>query len=138
MKRCPTPRFLAVVLAALCLALVAASAFAQYQTGNIYGRVQAKDGSLLPGVTVILTGVGAPQTAITDPQGNFRFLNLAPGTYSIKAELSGYGTATRAGLGVRVAQNADVTMTMNPDRKSTRLNSSHRTISYAVFCLKKK
>src|SRR5437867_7787454 len=23
-----------------------------------------------------------------------------------------------------------------PDRKSTRLNSSHRTISYAVFCLK--
>src|SRR5207248_10197919 len=30
--------------------------------------------------------------------------------------------------------------TVNParDRKSTRLNSSHRTISYAVFCLKKK
>src|SRR5207248_6920825 len=26
----------------------------------------------------------------------------------------------------------------DPDRKSTRLNSSHRTISYAVFCLKKK
>src|SRR5207248_8478573 len=26
----------------------------------------------------------------------------------------------------------------HPDRKSTRLNSSHRTISYAVFCLKKK
>src|SRR5437867_6749905 len=26
----------------------------------------------------------------------------------------------------------------NGDRKSTRLNSSHRTISYAVFCLKKK
>src|SRR5437867_7618341 len=27
---------------------------------------------------------------------------------------------------------------MPKDRKSTRLNSSHRTISYAVFCLKKK
>src|SRR5574341_1227096 len=25
-----------------------------------------------------------------------------------------------------------------PDRKSTRLNSSHQLISYAVFCLKKK
>src|SRR5574337_1452038 len=25
-----------------------------------------------------------------------------------------------------------------PDRKSTRLNSSHHSISYAVFCLKKK
>src|SRR5258708_18526609 len=26
----------------------------------------------------------------------------------------------------------------DPDRKSTRLNSSHQIISYAVFCLKKK
>src|SRR2546427_9462444 len=26
----------------------------------------------------------------------------------------------------------------SPDRKSTRLNSSHSQISYAVFCLKKK
>src|SRR5690348_18111349 len=27
---------------------------------------------------------------------------------------------------------------LQPDRKSTRLNSSHPSISYAVFCLKKK
>src|SRR3712207_7435800 len=27
---------------------------------------------------------------------------------------------------------------VSPDRKSTRLNSSHANISYAVFCLKKK
>src|SRR5256885_3034175 len=27
---------------------------------------------------------------------------------------------------------------ISPDRKSTRLNSSHLVISYAVFCLKKK
>src|SRR3712207_2834111 len=29
-------------------------------------------------------------------------------------------------------------VTVNEDRKSTRLNSSHANISYAVFCLKKK
>src|SRR3712207_8732781 len=29
-------------------------------------------------------------------------------------------------------------MKETPDRKSTRLNSSHANISYAVFCLKKK
>src|SRR5689334_24133456 len=29
-------------------------------------------------------------------------------------------------------------VTNEPDRKSTRLNSSHSSISYAVFCLKKK
>src|SRR2546427_3970499 len=34
---------------------------------------------------------------------------------------------------------ADLTGTLdNTDRKSTRLNSSHSQISYAVFCLKKK
>src|SRR2546426_7549566 len=31
-----------------------------------------------------------------------------------------------------------VEITEGPDRKSTRLNSSHLVISYAVFCLKKK
>src|SRR3712207_8790262 len=33
---------------------------------------------------------------------------------------------------------ATVTAERPPDRKSTRLNSSHANISYAVFCLKKK
>src|SRR5437879_9902150 len=32
----------------------------------------------------------------------------------------------------------DPTCSSSTDRKSTRLNSSHRCISYAVFCLKKK
>src|SRR5258707_11773821 len=31
-----------------------------------------------------------------------------------------------------------ITVTPSEDRKSTRLNSSHANISYAVFCLKKK
>src|SRR5258708_26722352 len=33
---------------------------------------------------------------------------------------------------------AGVIDAVGPDRKSTRLNSSHQIISYAVFCLKKK
>src|SRR3712207_9411972 len=33
---------------------------------------------------------------------------------------------------------AGVAPASSPDRKSTRLNSSHANISYAVFCLKKK
>src|SRR5947209_15474469 len=43
--------------------------------------------------------------------------------------------------GERVAQYTDhLSVTERPaaDRKSTRLNSSHANISYAVFCLKKK
>src|SRR3712207_7501007 len=41
----------------------------------------------------------------------------------------------RAGLQQRVA---DAGQLGERDRKSTRLNSSHANISYAVFCLKKK
>src|SRR5437762_12987870 len=92
MKRCPTPRFMVAIIAAALCTLFAVSAFAQFQTGNIYGKVQAKDGSVLPGVSVTLTGVGAPQTTITGAQGEFRFANLSPGTYSLKAELAGFGS----------------------------------------------
>src|SRR5207244_10635003 len=36
------------------------------------------------------------------------------------------------------AVSVEVTVRPESDRKSTRLNSSHQIISYAVFCLKKK
>lgn len=114
MKRCPTQRFKAVIVTAAVLALFAVSAFAQFQSGNIYGKVQTKDGSVLPGVTVTLTGIGAPQTFVTDATGAFRFLNLSPGSYTLKAELAGYGTSTRSGVGVNINRNADVTLVLNP------------------------
>src|SRR5262245_25604472 len=50
------------------------------------------------------------------------------------------GTANAA-CGIITAARSQVPMLMSagrtPDRKSTRLNSSHLGISYAVFCLKK-
>src|SRR5207248_5628058 len=45
------------------------------------------------------------------------------------------GRARRAAAGAVAPWEAQ---RRREDRKSTRLNSSHRTISYAVFCLKKK
>src|SRR5256885_13160809 len=50
--------------------------------------------------------------------------------------LAEYGTlpsVTQDGTPIRIEANVEL-----PDRKSTRLNSSHLVISYAVFCLKKK
>src|SRR5437867_8610885 len=41
-------------------------------------------------------------------------------------------------FGVRSTAPPSAPVVPTSDRKSTRLNSSHRTISYAVFCLKKK
>src|SRR2546426_3185777 len=39
---------------------------------------------------------------------------------------------------VKIVKDGEVVKGMLADRKSTRLNSSHLVISYAVFCLKKK
>src|SRR3989442_11467212 len=39
---------------------------------------------------------------------------------------------------VRPLRDRDAELVVERDRKSTRLNSSHVRISYAVFCLKKK
>src|SRR2546427_7906161 len=41
-------------------------------------------------------------------------------------------------IGAADARFGNVRGRHRPDRKSTRLNSSHSQISYAVFCLKKK
>src|SRR5690348_18419597 len=49
------------------------------------------------------------------------------------------GCTTRGNAGRSAVKRASrMTVTSVPDRKSTRLNSSHPSISYAVFCLKKK
>src|SRR5437762_6018788 len=47
-------------------------------------------------------------------------------------------SAPRASRVPRSASQATPRWRRPSDRKSTRLNSSHRCISYAVFCLKKK
>src|SRR3712207_6920677 len=44
-------------------------------------------------------------------------------------------TVQSTGIG---CDNIDIVLNEMEDRKSTRLNSSHANISYAVFCLKKK
>src|SRR2546426_3552032 len=56
-------------------------------------------------------------------------LGLRPGV--VKENITTRGLALR---GLKVGQRLRV----GEDRKSTRLNSSHLVISYAVFCLKKK
>src|SRR6266481_1992703 len=45
---------------------------------------------------------------------------------------------TESSLGHRAARPRKLQDAGNGDRKSTRLNSSHSSISYAVFCLKNK
>src|SRR5256885_5477268 len=55
----------------------------------------------------------------------------------VVGEWDGHGRAAPGEWGRNIG-NPSSPRCMNPDRKSTRLNSSHLVISYAVFCLKKK
>jgi hypothetical protein len=119
MKRCP-PIWYRAAWAAMLVSLMAMSAFGQgAQSGNIFGTVVGTDGGALPGVTVTLTGVGAPQTTVTDAQGQFRFINLSPGQYGVSAELAGYGQAQRSGVTVNIGRNAAIQMTLNPSVSQT-------------------
>src|SRR5690606_40367475 len=54
-------------------------------------------------------------------------------------EVNENGRVTRLDLGFRnISVLPETTGNLTEDRKSTRLNSSHVKISYAVFCLKQK
>src|SRR5437870_9073266 len=62
---------------------------------------------------------------------------LFPYTTLFRSQIGG-NLAPELMEAVRVVQDPDDTHGFHQDRKSTRLNSSHVAISYAVFCLKKK
>src|SRR5688572_31382462 len=54
------------------------------------------------------------------------------GVFQVKQRKKGIGRNPKTGVEVKIPPGNTI------DRKSTRLNSSHSQISYAVFCLKKK
>src|SRR3989442_9884687 len=56
---------------------------------------------------------------------------------SVLRAIHAQGTQVPAGTDIDTVVNVTIGITYG-DRKSTRLNSSHVRISYAVFCLKKK
>jgi hypothetical protein len=96
----------------LALLLLAGPALAQFggeSVGHLYGKVADEQGAVLPGVTVTLSGVGAPATAMTNSGGEFRFLNLAPGTYTLKLELSSFATVNHENVVVKLGRNTEIT-----------------------------
>src|SRR5678816_2971849 len=85
-----------LIVLALVLLPVAAAA-QRVTTGTIAGRVVDSSGAVLPGVTITVTSPEAlgQFSAVTDGTGSFRIANLPPGTYDVKAELSGFQTMIR-------------------------------------------
>src|SRR3989454_8964365 len=84
-------------------------------------------------------GGGGGGAAVLRPRGAARGARASPGRRSRPAR-AGRGTDPRVrGSPIpRAVPGGGLRARGSGDRKSTRLNSSHLVISYAVFCLKKK
>ena len=81
-----------------CLVLLPALAFAQ---ASITGVVKDTSGAVLPGVTVEAASpvlIEKTRTAIADGTGQYRIVDLRPGTYTVTFTLTGFSTVKREGI----------------------------------------
>lgn len=97
----------------LCCSLFSVSYTQSQMTGRIIGKVTDKEGNILPGVTVEIQSPSmiGTRTAITNENGIYRFLDLPPGTYSIRIEVPGFMTQTLKDIAVRIGENTLVNIT---------------------------
>src|SRR5439155_13529750 len=102
------------------------------QAQRIRSEIQRETATVLEQVDVLATPTApkpaTPCALATDPEFGFPRSNMAP------FNITGLPTlALPCGF-----SSSGLPLSRTRDRKSTRLNSSHVAISYAVFCLKKK
>ena len=114
------------LLAWLFAVALAATAQAQTQTGTVEGKVVDPQGSVLPGVTVTLTGPRGSQTTISDADGIYRFVGVQPETYVVTAELAGFQKQQVDGVVVAMGRNttADVTLPLATLTERVEVQSS--------------
>jgi hypothetical protein len=102
-------------VALLILLLVTSLSFSQSrETGAITGKAVDEQGGALPGVNLTLSSetLMGTRTTISDASGDFRFPALPPGTYSLKAELTGFGTVVQENIRLTTTATLNLTMTL--------------------------
>ena len=102
----------AILLFAAAL-LLAPGAYAQ-TTGRIIGQILDAQGAALPGATVTVSSpnLQGTQTQVTDSEGNFRFLSLPPGRYTVKAELASFKPLEQKNVDVGLDRTVTMPLTM--------------------------
>jgi hypothetical protein len=97
-----------VVIAAVLVMATPASA----QSGSsIAGVVKDATGAVMPGVTVEASSpalIEKVRSAVTDAAGQYKIVNLVPGTYTVTFTLTGFNTIRREGIELTAAFTANV------------------------------
>ncbi len=109
MRHRPNARRASLWAAAL---LLATTTLAQVPTGNVFGSVVDTDDDPIGGATVTLSGLGADRTQITDERGQFRFLAMDPGSYTLTALLQGFSSTQFDRVEVSANRNTTVPLVM--------------------------
>ena len=94
--------FVRIVNVVALAVLMPTIAFAQ---ATITGTVKDTSGAVLPGVTVEASSpvlIEKVRTVVTDGGGQYRIVDLRPGTYSVTFTLPGFNTFKRDGVELRV------------------------------------
>lgn len=95
------------------LIVTVAPAWAQVQRGAIHGTVHDASGAVLPGAIVQLTSdVGAPRDMAAGGRGEYRFQDLDPGRYTLRATLEGFSPLVRPGIIVEVGASVEIRIEM--------------------------
>ena len=100
--------------AVLMVAFITSPAFAQTFTGGVRGAVK-DSGGIVPGVTVTLVNEssGASREAVSNAQGQYDFTAVNPGTYTVKAALTGFKTYENKGVRVGTQQFVTLDITLD-------------------------
>src|SRR3954468_37424 len=107
-------RLFKATLLLAALLTVSGSAVAQ-ELGTIAGVVKDASGGLLPGVSVEAASpalIEKVRTAVTDGSGQYRIINLPPGTYTVTFTLTGFSNVRREGVEVSIGVSAQVNADM--------------------------
>ena len=116
--------------------LLPAIAFAQFDTSTVLGTVKDSSGAVVPGATVTLknTATGITANAVTDADGNYQFLNVRVGTYSVRAELQGFSAAEAKDVAVTVdaRQRVDLDAGGRQHRRDRRSRPAPRSSSKPI------
>lgn len=84
--------------AAICSMLFASAAMAQTNTtGSIEGTVKDAAGAVIPNASITVSGGNLirEQSTTSDAEGNYRFSQIPPGTYTVKATGTGFAQYTQ-------------------------------------------